>query len=63
MTGLDSVTGDSSLTGIKINLHTSNQASVEAPSGNPVDISGYTFEQLAQLFAELGNKIVSSLQG
>ncbi len=63
MTGLDSVTGDSSLTGAKINLHTSKQASVEAPSGNPVDISGYTLEQLAQLFAELGNKIVSSLQG
>ena len=63
VTGLDSFTGDPSLTGAKINLHTSRQASVEAPSGSPVDISGYTAEQLAELFTELGNKIASSLQG
>ena len=63
VTGLDTFTGDSSLTGMKINLHASRQAEVEAPSGTFTDISGYTVEQLGELFTELGNKIVSSLQG
>ena len=63
ITGLNAMTGDSSITGVKINLHSSGQASVEAPSGTPVDISGYTAEQLMELFSELGNKIAASLQG
>ena len=60
LTGMEEMTYDA-LSGIALDLKTSGEADVEAPSGTVLDISSFSFEELADQFMPLLEKIAENL--
>ena len=58
--GLEGVAGNIGISGASLKLHADQTAELEAPSGEVVDITNYTEEELGQVFGELGQKIAGT---
>ena len=60
ITGLEDYSSDE-MNGLTLDLITSEQADVEAPSGTVTDISGYDVDQLVELFGGIVEQIAGRI--